>query len=157
MWQNIGIVILTFISMEAVAWFTHKYIMHGFLWFLHRSHHTRHNHALERNDLFFVYYGVLSTILVMYGSEQMDYRLWIGLGIGLYGFAYFLVHDVFIHRRLRLFGKTQNTYLKALDIAHKVHHKTTQKTGSESFGMLWVNARFFKLAKTRTKQQESKR
>ena len=147
---NIGIILLTFVGMEVVAWFTHKYIMHGFLWFLHRSHHTRHPHALERNDWFFVYYGVLSTVLVVAGSEQLDYRFWMGIGIGLYGLVYFLVHDVFIHRRLRLFGKTRNTYLKALDIAHKVHHKTPGRVGSESFGMLWVNVKFFKLAKARS-------
>jgi beta-carotene 3-hydroxylase len=150
---NIGIVLVTFFAMEGIAWFTHKYIMHGILWFLHRSHHSRHDHALERNDLFFVYYGVVSTVLVIYGSDQLDYRFWMGIGIGLYGLVYFLVHDVFIHRRLRLFGKTHNSYLKALDIAHKVHHKTTGRTGSESFGMLWVNAKFFKLAKTRSQHK----
>lgn len=139
--------------MEAVAWFTHKYIMHGMLWFLHRSHHTHHPHALERNDLFFGNYGVISTVLVMYGAAQLDYRFWIGLGIGLYGLVYFLVHDVFIHRRLRLFGKTRNSYLKALDMAHKVHHKTTGRAGSQSFGMLWVNPRFFKLAKSKSQNK----
>jgi len=25
--------------MEFVAWFTHKHIMHGFLWNLHKDHH----------------------------------------------------------------------------------------------------------------------
>ncbi len=155
MWWNIGIVILTFIAMEAVAWFTHKYIMHGFLWFLHRSHHTRHPHPIERNDLFFVYYGVLSTLFVIYGSDTLDYRFWVGIGIGLYGLVYFLIHDVFIHRRLRLFGKTQNMYLKALDMAHKVHHKTAGKNGSESFGMLWVNSKFYKLAKARARTKSN--
>lgn len=150
---NIGIVLVTFIAMEGIAWFTHKYIMHGLLWFLHRSHHTRHDHPLERNDLFFVYYGVVSTVLVIAGSDRLDYRFWIGIGIGLYGLVYFLVHDVFIHQRLRLFGKTRNSYLKALDIAHKVHHKTTGRAGSESFGMLWVNARYFKLAKRKSSRK----
>ena len=34
-----SIVIITFLFMEFVAWFAHKYIMHGFLWFLHKDHH----------------------------------------------------------------------------------------------------------------------
>lgn len=28
-----------FLSMEAVAWFTHSYVMHGPLWVLHKDHH----------------------------------------------------------------------------------------------------------------------
>lgn len=154
---NIGVVILTFISMEGVAWVTHKYLMHGFLWFLHRSHHHRHPHALERNDLFFVYYGLLSTLFVIYGSKHLDYRFWMGVGIGLYGLVYFLVHDVFIHRRLRLFGKTRNRYLRALDMAHKVHHKTNGRAGAESFGMLWVDAKFFKMAKAGSQPKQNTR
>jgi len=27
------------VYMEYVAWFTHKYVMHGFLWVLHEDHH----------------------------------------------------------------------------------------------------------------------
>jgi len=146
MLTNIGIVLLTFIAMEGVAWFTHKYVLHGFLWFLHKSHHVRHNHALERNDLFFTFYGTLATVFFIYGSENLDYRFWIATGISIYGLTYFLVHDIFIHRRLKIFDKTSNVYLKALDMAHKVHHKTPEKDGSESFGMLWVPIKYFRLA-----------
>ena len=38
---NILIVLGTFIFMEGVAWFTHKYVMHGFLWSWHKSHHKK--------------------------------------------------------------------------------------------------------------------
>ena len=37
----IFIVLLTFVFMEFVAWFSHKYIMHGFLWSLHKDHHIK--------------------------------------------------------------------------------------------------------------------
>jgi beta-carotene 3-hydroxylase len=146
MLTNILIVVSTFLVMEGVAWFTHKYILHGFLWFLHQSHHVKHKQAFERNDLFFSFYGLLAMLFFIYGSEQMDYRFWIATGITLYGLTYFLVHDVFIHRRIKLFNKTSNVYLKALDMAHKVHHKTSVKHGSESFGMLWVPLKYFRLA-----------
>ena len=32
----------TFCTMEFMAWFTHKYIMHGFLWVLHKDHHHKY-------------------------------------------------------------------------------------------------------------------
>ena len=54
---KISIVIGTFIFMEGVAWFTHKYIMHGFLWNLHKSHHKVHKHFFEMNDLFAVIFS----------------------------------------------------------------------------------------------------
>lgn len=156
MLTGIGIMLLTFVVMEGVAWVMHKYVLHGFLWFLHKSHHVRHTHAFELNDLFFAYYGVLAMLFFIFGSDPIDYRFWIGAGITLYGIAYFLIHDVFIHRRLKVFGKTSYVYLKALNMAHKVHHRTQGKHGSESFGMLWVAPRYFRSAYA-TVQNKQKR
>jgi beta-carotene 3-hydroxylase len=143
---NALIVLLTFLAMEGVAWTMHRYVLHGPLWFLHRSHHVRHDHAFERNDFFFLFYGSLATVFFILGSENFDWRFWVATGVTLYGLVYFLVHDLFIHQRVRLFGKTGNRYLKALDMAHKVHHKYTEPEGGEAFGMLLVPKRFFQLA-----------
>lgn len=133
--------------MEFKAWLTHKYVLHGFLWKLHRSHHTPQSSWFEWNDLFFVYYGLLAMFCFIYGIEKPDFRFWIGIGISLYGLVYFIVHDLFIHRRLKLFGKTGIAYLMALDMAHKMHHKTKGRDGSESFGMLWVHPKYLQLAR----------
>ena len=133
--------------MEGVAWFMHKYVLHGFLWFLHKSHHTPHRRWFELNDLFFAFYGSLATYFFISGSAALDWRFWVAVGISVYGLLYFLVHDVYIHRRLRLFSKASNVYLKALDIAHKVHHRNPGKEGGEAFGMLWVDQKFFRMAR----------
>ncbi|TXK44483.1 fatty acid hydroxylase [Pontibacter qinzhouensis] len=154
MLTGIGIMILTFVAMEGVAWATHKYVLHGFMWFLHKSHHTRHQHAFELNDLFFAYYGILAMLFFLFGESPLDYRFWIGAGITLYGVAYFLIHDVFIHRRLKVFGKTSLVYLRALNIAHRVHHKVAGKYGSESFGMLWVAPRYYRSASNSIRKQK---
>ena len=156
MLTGIGIMLLTFVVMEGVAWVMHKYVLHGFLWFLHTSHHTRHTHAFELNDLFFANYGMLAMLFFLFGNGPIDYRFWVGAGITLYGAAYFLIHDVFIHRRIRIFGSTSNVYLKALNMAHKMHHKTRGKHGSESFGMLWVAPRYFKSAYGIVKKQQER-
>lgn len=153
---GIGIMLLTFVAMEGVAWLMHKYVLHGFLWILHRSHHVKHEHTFEWNDLFFAYYGFLAMMFFVFGSDPIDYRFWIGAGITLYGVAYFLIHDVFIHRRIKFFGNTSNVYLKALNIAHKVHHSTEGKYGSQSFGMLWVAPRYFRKAKEIVQKQQAK-
>jgi len=142
----IGIVIGTFIFMEFNAWFMHKYIMHGFLWTLHKDHHKKdHKSWFERNDAFFLFYAVLSiSSFFLWETGTLSIGLPIGIGIFLYGLTYFLVHDIFIHQRFKFFKKTNNRYAKALRRAHKIHHKNIYKEKGECFGMLWVPLKYFK-------------
>lgn len=131
--------------MEAVAWCTHKYIMHGALWILHRDHHVKGEGVFfEKNDYFFLIFAIPGFLLTLWGSlNAFDFRFWIGTGIAIYGLAYFLVHDVFIHQRFRIFKKSDNFYLRAIRKAHKVHHKKLVKEDGECFGMLWVPMKYF--------------
>lgn len=136
----------TFIFMEFMAWFSHKYIMHGFLWDLHKDHHKKdHSSWFERNDLFFIFYAVVSmTLVILWG----DFGFWAGLpmalGIFTYGMSYFVIHDIFIHQRFKIFKKTNSKYAKGLRRAHKIHHKSIHKGDGECFGMLWVPLKYFK-------------
>ncbi len=135
----------TFMGMEAIAWLTHKYIMHKVLWNLHRDHHLKdHEGFFERNDFFFLIFAIPGIICLALGVlYKSSATLSIGVGITLYGVAYFLVHDVFIHQRFSIFRKTDNRYLKAIRRAHKVHHKHLNKENGECFGMLWVPFKYF--------------
>ncbi|MDB4015074.1 sterol desaturase family protein [Flavobacteriaceae bacterium] len=140
------IYVATFLLMEFMAWFSHKYIMHGFLWHLHKDHHKKdHGSWFERNDLFFIFYAVLSMSLVILWGE---YGFWAGLpmalGIFTYGMSYFIVHDIFIHQRFKILRTTNSKYAKGLRRAHKIHHKSIHKGGGECFGMLWVPMKYFK-------------
>lgn len=137
--------LLTFACMELVTWITHKYVMHGFLWYLHEDHHQpRYNSIFEKNDLFFVIFAVPSISLFYFGTNNgLNYLFFIGLGILLYGIAYFLVHDVLIHRRFKWFQNVKSPYLRALRKGHKVHHKHLGKEDGECFGMLIVPRKYF--------------
>lgn len=137
----------TYLVMECVTWCTHKYIMHGFLWYLHADHHQpKYANIFERNDLFFVIFAIPSILLFIYGSSDgIDYRFFIGLGIFAYGLSYFIVHDIIIHQRFKLFKNTKNKYLVALRKGHKVHHKHLGKEDGECFGMLFVPFKYFKI------------
>lgn len=133
--------------MEGATWLIHKYVMHGFLWTLHRDHHD-HSHTgdLERNDLFFFIFALPTIVLMYYGVRNgLSYQFYIGFGIFLYGMAYFLVHDIFIHQRIKVLRNTQNAYLLAIRRAHKQHHKHTGKEEGECFGFLWVPLKYFKI------------
>jgi beta-carotene 3-hydroxylase len=137
--MEIGILLITFFAMEGVAWFTHKYVMHGFLWGLHHSHHVPKSEGFfEKNDFFFLLFAIPGAFLSIYGSLTLSYSFYIGLGITAYGLCYFLVHDVFIHQRFPWLKHTDNPYFRAIRKAHKVHHKKINKEDGECFGMLWV-------------------
>lgn len=136
----------TFFFMEFMAWFTHKFIMHGFLWSLHKDHHHKdHSSWWERNDLFFVFYALVSIgCFLLWRYENIWFTLPIGLGILAYGIAYFTVHDIFIHQRFKLFRNANNWYARGIRRAHKIHHKHLGKEDSENFGMLIVPFKYFK-------------
>lgn len=139
---SIMIVLAGFVLMEGVAWFTHKYIMHGFLWTWHKSHHSPRHGVFERNDLFALVFASIGIALILWGVKEFTRYFYLGLGISLYGLAYFLVHDVFIHQRIKWFKKTNNRYFQAMRFAHKIHHKTSTKQGAEAFGFLFVHKKF---------------
>lgn len=143
---NTAITLAAFLSMEGVAWFTHKYIMHGLLWSLHKDHHKKESSGFfEHNDFFFLIFAIPG-IAGLFLGIQFNYNVlfWIGLGITLYGFAYFMIHDIFIHQRFKLFRNADNNYLLAIRRAHKVHHKHLNKEEGECFGMLWVPLKYFR-------------
>ena len=137
--------ILAFVLMEFAAWFAHKYIMHGSFWFLHKDHHDEGYKVLQKNDSFALFFAIPSWLCimlgVMYGS---NISIWFGSGIAAFGVSYFVVHEIFIHQRIKYFRNTDNWYLRALRRAHKVHHKKLTKEDGECFGMLLVPLKYFK-------------
>ena len=143
---NTLIVIASFVSMECVAWFTHKFIMHGLLWKLHSDHHRKDTAGFfERNDFFFLIFALPGIAGLFIGMKNdFNFSFWIGLGITLYGLCYFLVHDIFIHQRFHIFRNADNNYFKAIRRAHKIHHKHLGKEEGECFGMLWVPFKYFR-------------
>ncbi len=136
--------ILTFLTMEGITWCTHKFVMHGLMWYFHDDHHNPHPGFFEKNDAFFLIFAVPSFCLMLFGANAgFDFRFFIGLGIMMYGMAYFLVHDVLIHQRFNWFSRTDNAYFRALRKAHKIHHKHLNKEEGECFGMLFVPLKYF--------------
>ena len=129
--------------MEGFSWFIHKYLFHGPLWFIHKTHHQQKHSWLELNDLFSLLFAMIALGLMWLGHLHLDYRFWIGTGISLYGIIYFIFHDWFIHNRFKAF-KSDNTYLSGIRRAHKIHHKSMEKEHAEEFGLLLTGRKWFK-------------
>lgn len=147
---NALIILAAFIAMEVIAWALHKYVMHGFLWNIHEDHHIRKNKLFEKNDFFAIVFGIPSWLFIMFGiMGGCDYRLYIGIGITLYGIAYVLIHDGLIHNRIKVFSHTKNRYLLGLRKGHLAHHihdtdPNYKKENDVCYGMLWVPLKYFK-------------
>ena len=139
------VLIMTFFIMEFVAFFMHKYVMHTFMWRFHKDHHQPTGHHLQKNDIFFLIFAVPSWLGIMLGL-MYNYPLLvaIGAGIALYGLVYIMVHEVFIHQRLKFFKRTNSKYFRGIRKAHKVHHKNRGRENGTCFGMLIVPLKYFK-------------
>ena len=132
------LLIATVAAMEGVAYVAHRWVMHGWGWFLHESHHRARTGALELNDLYAVIFAVPSIVLIL-GGVQLGWWsgcTWIGVGIAAYGAIYFGFHDVIVHRRLPTRYLPKSAYMKRIVQAHRLHHVVETKEGTVSFGFL---------------------
>lgn len=141
------IILFTVIAMEFVAWFAHKYVMHGVLWSWHEDHHKPHfdkDGFWEKNDLFFLVFAIPSATCYIVGlNSPYLFLLFVGIGISIYGLIYFLIHDVYIHQRFKWFKQLDNKYSRAILRAHGNHHAVTTKEDCESFGLLIVDSKYY--------------
>lgn len=143
----IVITFAAFVGMEFMAWFTHKYVMHGFLWSWHEVHHKPQLKTgfFEKNDRFFLVFAIPSATCYIVGSAVQGWfpLFFVGVGISIYGLVYFLIHDVYIHQRFQWFRQLDNPYSKAILRAHGAHHAKQEKEDGESFGLLIVAKKYF--------------
>jgi beta-carotene 3-hydroxylase len=140
---NTAIVLATILAMEGLAWWSHKYVMHGWGWAWHRDHHEPHDNLFEKNDLYGIVGAVMSISMfaigspLIMGADAWPPATWIGLGILGYGIIYTLVHDGLVHQRYFRWVP-RSGYAKRLVQAHKIHHATIGKEGGVSFGFIFA-------------------
>jgi len=134
----------TFLFWEFVAWFSHKYIMHGILWTWHKSHHTVHDHAVEKNDLFAVVFSIPSIALFIISTTiyPSPYLFAVALGIFCYGLFYLVFHDIIVHQRIKWRPARRSKYLQRMIHAHYIHHAKHTKENCEAFGFLYAPKKF---------------
>ena len=124
--------ILVFIAMEFVSYLAHRYVYHGIGWVFHKSHHSRREGTFELNDIFPMIFAIISIGLILWGIEaDASAVIAAAVGVSAYGMLYFLVHDLYIHRRIKSLP-LRIPFLLAVKKAHAIHHKY----GGEPYGLL---------------------
>ena len=132
--------LVTVLGMEGFAYVAHRWVLHGFGWFLHESHHRPRQGNWELNDLYAAIFAVPSFLLIL-GGVQLGWWpgcTWIGAGIAAYGAIYFGFHDVIVHRRIATRYLPRSSYMKRIVQAHRLHHVVETRQGNVSFGFIWA-------------------
>ena len=132
------IVMATVAVMEFTAWWVHKYVMHGWGWGWHKSHHEPHHDKLEKNDLYVLVFSSISILMFVVGAYYWEPLFWIAVGTTVYGALYFIAHDGLVHQRWPFRYVPKRGYLKRLYQAHRLHHAVNGKEGCVSFGFIWA-------------------
>ncbi len=133
--MKLALVVGSFLGMEVLVYLSHRFVMHGPGMPIHKSHHQRRpDPGLERNDLFPLMGSLLAMSGFGLGLNVRGFEVLVPMGIGLtiYGAAYFFVHDIYIHRRLPWFS-AELSICERLKAAHRIHHLW----GGEPYGMLF--------------------
>lgn len=132
------LVAISFVAMEPVTAIVHRCVMHGVGRVLHASHHTNAARGIaarvEANDAYPVMFAavVMLGFAVGFNLAGWQWLVPIGIGVTLYGAAYALVHDCYVHRRVPVFGQRRFALLDRLAAAHGLHHAR----GGAPYGML---------------------
>ncbi len=129
----VAVVLAAFAGMEAVSYLMHRFVMHGAGWRIHADHHAPPTGGFERNDLYPASFSILAIALFALGTSVPGLHLLVAAGVGmtLYGLAYFYVHEVYVHGRLPL-PRWRWAYPDWLERQHRIHHLY----GGEPYGML---------------------
>jgi len=146
-------IILGFAAMEVFSYFVHRFVFHGILWRIHETHHTPRRFPFELNDVFSLIFAAISICLIIFAERPFANSIAfpVGFGIALYGGFYFVIHDLFTHRRFLKFNST-NKLLLTIRRAHQRHHQTVEKKGIEPFGLFIFDYGKFKQAETRPQE-----
>ncbi|MDX1636784.1 MAG: hypothetical protein R3281_02365 [Balneolaceae bacterium] len=131
-----GYITLGFCGMEIVSYLLHRYLFHGVLWEIHESHHTPTHGRFEMNDLFSLFFAAVSVGLMVWGSgSPLDSAAFaLGVGIAIYGLLYFVIHDLFAHKRFMPFN-SDSRLMRLIRRAHQRHHQSADKEGQEPYGL----------------------
>ncbi|MBJ9977690.1 sterol desaturase family protein [Pseudomonas sp. S75] len=135
---NLFVLLGTLVAMEGVGTLAHKYVMHGWGWWLHRSHHEPRLGTLETNDLYLLALALFATALVALGRAGHAPLQWVGAGVAGYGLLYVLAHDGLFHRHWPRQPRFMHGYLRRLYRAHRLHHAVKGRKHSVSFGFFYA-------------------
>ena len=123
-------IMFSFLSMEYFIRYSHKYLWHGPLWFLHAPHHAKpSNDQVDENDILGMGNAVWIMAMMAYWSQypESKYFVQIGgyfIGVILYGTLVLYLHDGLSHNRFSTVPIFFKKKLRKEAALHLRHHRT---------------------------------
>lgn len=114
-------------AMERWAALLHGRFWHGVLYPIHRSHHRKRRGRFEANDALSALHAPIAVAMILYGcvaapGPLREALFGAGIGMTLFGVAYVVFHDGFVHGRLPLRWLGEVPLFARIRDAHRVHH-----------------------------------
>jgi beta-carotene 3-hydroxylase len=114
-------------AMELWAGLLHGRFWHGMLWPIHRSHHSKRRGRFETNDALSALHAPIAIAMILYGCVAepgvlREVLFGTGIGMTMFGVAYLIFHDGFVHGRLPLRWLGKVPLFARIRDAHRVHH-----------------------------------
>lgn len=124
-WAPTAIVVA--VAMELWAALLHGRAWHAILWRVHRSHHRARRGRFEANDALSVLHAPIAIVAILYGCRAevgvlREIVFGVGVGMSVFGVAYFVVHDGLVHGRLPVAALARLPYFARVRDAHLEHH-----------------------------------
>jgi len=142
--------------MEVLSYVLHRWLFHGLLWRIHSTHHKKTEGPFELNDLFSLVFGLAAVGLIVWGglkNPALWYLVPIGVGISVYGLLYFVIHDLYTHKRFHSF-KSDSRVMNVIRRAHNRHHQSIDKPGQEPYGLFLFDFELFNRQVQREKSRD---
>jgi beta-carotene 3-hydroxylase len=64
------------------------------------------------------------------------------MGVMFYGLGYFLVHDTFFYKRIKIKFRPKSKYIKRILNAHAIHHQQSTAHKGICFGFLYASKKY---------------
>jgi beta-carotene 3-hydroxylase len=154
-WVPVALVVA--VAMDFWAAILHGRLWHARLWPVHRSHHEPPSGAgrLEANDALSLLHAPIAIALIVVGCRGTpgvlrEIAFGAGIGMSLFGVAYFVVHDGLVHARLPVHGLLRFRYFRAVARAHRAHHEAAGGAPYGFFFGQWELARAQGISRSRS-------
>ena len=124
---SLGVALAIAPMMELWSRLLHGRVWHGALFSVHRSHHRHRTGRFEANDVLSATHAPIAAALVVVGCQMHGIGgavvRGIGIGMTLFGIAYVVVHDGFVHGRLPVGFLARFRFFRRIRGAHRLHHR----------------------------------
>ncbi|MFA8449344.1 MAG: hypothetical protein ACEPOW_01480 [Bacteroidales bacterium] len=121
--------VIAFVLMEFFAYAINRHIIYGPLWYM-KSRSSKKSYSKKKGNPFFaVFFSALFILCLYIGTHSYMHELvYIAIGIFIYGIMFFILQDILVHRKVRIFVfRASKLYYRVVITAYKAYKNDPRK------------------------------